>query len=149
LLSNTCFYVACTPPLLCTLLIPLSLPHQRKEHRLLTLLSYTPPPPAPTNQPTKNYTKNKQTNKQTTTYTQTNTTQQGKISFENLKRVAKELGENLTDEELMEMIEEADRDGDGEVNQVMNASIRAACMPTHDTTHPSYPPNHLSTCPII
>merc|ERR1719286_97761 len=41
----------------------------------------------------------------------------GKISFENLKRVAKELGENLTDEELQEMIDEADRDGDGEVNQ--------------------------------
>ncbi|XP_061541834.1 uncharacterized protein cetn2 [Phyllopteryx taeniolatus] len=41
----------------------------------------------------------------------------GRISFKNLKRVAKELGENLTDEELQEMIEEADRDGDGEVNQ--------------------------------
>lgn len=41
----------------------------------------------------------------------------GTISFKNLKRVAKELGENLTDEELKEMIEEADLDGDGEVNQ--------------------------------
>ncbi|XP_046573980.1 caltractin [Haliotis rubra] len=41
----------------------------------------------------------------------------GKISFKNLKRVAKELGENLTDEELQEMIDEADRDGDGEINQ--------------------------------
>ncbi|KAJ1536327.1 Centrin-1, partial [Nowakowskiella sp. JEL0078] len=41
----------------------------------------------------------------------------GKITFKNLKRVAKELGENLTDEELQEMIDEADRDGDGEVNQ--------------------------------
>lgn len=72
----------------------------------------------------------------------------GKISFKNLKRVAKELGENMTDEELQvmcfdacsavaasivlrhnfrsaqltedcvqEMIDEADRDGDGEVNE--------------------------------
>ena len=39
----------------------------------------------------------------------------GKISFKNLKRVAKELGERMTDEELQEMIDEADRDGDGEV----------------------------------
>eukprot|EP00439_Symbiodinium_sp_Y106_P084525 s855_g25.t3 len=37
----------------------------------------------------------------------------GKISFRNLKRIAQELGESLTDEELQEMIEEADRDGDG------------------------------------
>uniref|UniRef100_A0A0G4G1J2 EF-hand domain-containing protein n=1 Tax=Chromera velia CCMP2878 TaxID=1169474 RepID=A0A0G4G1J2_9ALVE len=41
----------------------------------------------------------------------------GKISFRNLKRVAAELGENLTDEELQEMIEEADRDGDGLISQ--------------------------------
>ena len=41
----------------------------------------------------------------------------GKISFRNLKRVAKELGENMTDEELQEMIDEADRDGDGEVSE--------------------------------
>ena len=31
----------------------------------------------------------------------------GKISFKNLKRVAKELGERMTDEELQEMIDEA------------------------------------------
>ncbi|EDW99380.1 caltractin [Drosophila yakuba] len=41
----------------------------------------------------------------------------GKISFRNLKRVARELGETLTDEELREMIDEADLDNDGEVNQ--------------------------------
>ncbi|XP_013875738.1 caltractin [Austrofundulus limnaeus] len=41
----------------------------------------------------------------------------GKITFKNLKRVAKELGENLTDDELQEMIDEADQDGDGEVTE--------------------------------
>lgn len=41
----------------------------------------------------------------------------GKISLKNLKRVAKEIGENMTDEELQEMIDEADRDGDGEINE--------------------------------
>ncbi len=34
---------------------------------------------------------------------------QGKISFTNLKRVSKNLGQILTDDELREMIEEADR----------------------------------------
>ena len=41
----------------------------------------------------------------------------GKISFKNLKRVAKELGENMTDEEIQEMVDEADRDGDGEISE--------------------------------
>ncbi|OMJ92862.1 hypothetical protein SteCoe_4315 [Stentor coeruleus] len=39
--------------------------------------------------------------------------QTGKISFRNLKKIALELGEGLTDDELHEMVEEADRDGDG------------------------------------
>lgn len=38
----------------------------------------------------------------------------GKISLRNLRRVAKELGENLTDEELRAMIDEFDLDEDGE-----------------------------------
>ena len=40
----------------------------------------------------------------------------GKITFKNLKRVAKELGENMSDDEIQEMIDEADRDGDGEIS---------------------------------
>ena len=38
----------------------------------------------------------------------------GKISLRNLRRVARELGENMTDEELRAMIDEFDKDGDGE-----------------------------------
>lgn len=38
----------------------------------------------------------------------------GKISLRNLRRVARELGENVTDEELRSMIDEFDTDGDGE-----------------------------------
>ena len=41
----------------------------------------------------------------------------GRVSFKNLKRVARELGESIGDEELQEMIDEADRDGDGEVSE--------------------------------
>ena len=41
----------------------------------------------------------------------------GRITFRELKRVAIELGEQLTDEEIQEMIDEADRDGDGEVTE--------------------------------
>jgi Ca2+-binding EF-hand superfamily protein len=42
--------------------------------------------------------------------------QTGKISFRNLKKIALELGEGLSDDELREMIEEADRDADGLIN---------------------------------
>ncbi|KAH0788747.1 centrin [Histomonas meleagridis] len=41
----------------------------------------------------------------------------GKISLKDLKAATLELGENLTDEELREMIKEADRDLDGEVGK--------------------------------
>ena len=41
----------------------------------------------------------------------------GVITFKNLKRAARELGENFTDEELQEMIDEADKDGDGTVGE--------------------------------
>ncbi|XP_059025000.1 centrin-4 isoform X1 [Mustela lutreola] len=41
----------------------------------------------------------------------------GSITLNNIKRVAKELGENLTDDELKEMLDEADCDRDGEINE--------------------------------
>lgn len=40
----------------------------------------------------------------------------GKVTFKNLKRVAQQLGENLTDQEIHEMINEADTDNDGEIS---------------------------------
>merc|ERR1711981_852616 len=41
----------------------------------------------------------------------------GKISFKNLKAVAAELGEAMTDADLQGMMDEADQDGDGEINE--------------------------------
>ena len=41
----------------------------------------------------------------------------GNISLRNLRRVARELGENLSDEELQAMIDEFDKDGDGAINE--------------------------------
>ena len=40
----------------------------------------------------------------------------GYISLQNLKRVANELGENMNDAELLEMIERADLDQDGQIS---------------------------------
>merc|ERR1719181_826525 len=39
-----------------------------------------------------------------------------KITFKNLARVAEELGETIDDEELQDMINQADRDGDVAIN---------------------------------
>ena len=41
----------------------------------------------------------------------------GYISLKNLRRVARELGEHLSDEELRAMIDEFDRDRDGQISQ--------------------------------
>jgi centrin-3 len=41
----------------------------------------------------------------------------GKIGMRNMRRIARELGENLSEEELQAMIDEFDRDQDGEINE--------------------------------
>jgi len=40
-----------------------------------------------------------------------------KITFKSLKKTAEELGENMTGNEIQEMIDEADRDNDGEIGE--------------------------------
>ena len=41
----------------------------------------------------------------------------GWISFKNLKQVSRDFWVNMTDEEIQEIIDEADKDGDGEINE--------------------------------
>merc|ERR1712124_232340 len=40
----------------------------------------------------------------------------GFVTFKNLKRVARETNQTLTDDELQQMLDDADRDGDGVLN---------------------------------
>ncbi|EFJ04189.1 hypothetical protein SELMODRAFT_9414, partial [Selaginella moellendorffii] len=47
----------------------------------------------------------------------------GKISLKNLRKVARDVGEHITDEELGAMIDEFDKDGDGEISEVEFFSI--------------------------
>lgn len=41
----------------------------------------------------------------------------GFISLKNLRKIAKELGENLSDDELQAMIDEFDKDADGQISE--------------------------------
>merc|ERR1711939_227010 len=43
--------------------------------------------------------------------------QTGFITMKNLKRVARETNQTLTDDELQEMLNDADKDGDGQLNE--------------------------------
>lgn len=40
----------------------------------------------------------------------------GKISFENVKKLSVEVGEKIADEDLKNMLQSADKDGDGMLN---------------------------------
>merc|ERR1711959_445991 len=54
----------------------------------------------------------------------------GKISMKNFKRVAKELGENLTDKELEDILGESDTDKDGEINEAefLNVMVKTGLL---------------------
>ena len=41
----------------------------------------------------------------------------GKITLKNMRRIARELGEGLSEDEMAAMIEEFDRDGDGAITE--------------------------------
>ena len=41
----------------------------------------------------------------------------GRITLKNLKKIAREIDEDIDEDELADMIHEFDRDGDGEINQ--------------------------------
>ena len=41
----------------------------------------------------------------------------GSISFKDIKRVSKEVGQVLTDEEITMIVEETDKDGDGVIGE--------------------------------
>merc|ERR1711975_61567 len=43
--------------------------------------------------------------------------QTGSVTFKNIKRVARETNQTLTDDELQEMLNDADKDGDGVLNE--------------------------------
>ncbi|XP_061887885.1 centrin-3 isoform X2 [Entelurus aequoreus] len=53
----------------------------------------------------------------------------GAISLRNLRRVARELGENTSEEELRSMIDVFDTDGDGEINKEEFMSIMSEDSP--------------------
>eukprot|EP00049_Salpingoeca_infusionum_P019659 m.362817 g.362817 ORF g.362817 m.362817 type:complete len:190 (+) comp20930_c0_seq1:48-617(+) len=50
----------------------------------------------------------------------------GKIDLRNLRRVARELGEDIPEEEMQAMIREFDQDGDGQINEDEFISIMTA-----------------------
>ena len=68
----------------------------------------------------------------------------GSISVKNLVRVAKELGESMTEEELKEMIEHADKAGTGSVS--MDVRYRAYSRWAATMRFPCVPVFSLSRC---
>ena len=47
----------------------------------------------------------------------------GKITARHLKKIAEEIGENLSDEELKEIMEEADKDADGYMDFMISIEL--------------------------
>ena len=60
----------------------------------------------------------------------------GKISVRNLRRVARELGENMSEDELRAMIEEFDTDNDGESERTPTCTNKKIFYsPSYSITH--------------
>jgi len=76
----------------------------------------------------------------------------GYISAAELRHIMTNLGEKLTDEEVDEMIREADVDGDGQINydefvDVSGARRRGAALPRRMRARPPANPRPLVFCP--
>jgi centrin-1 len=83
-----------------------------------------------------------------------------RITFDDLKRIAGQIGEDIEDGELEDMIKEADHSGSGEINQedffkivtsCTHAALYLLCSPLHV---PLLPPARISsqarlTCPSV
>jgi centrin-3 len=66
----------------------------------------------------------------------------GKITLKNLRRVARELGENLSDEELQAMIDEFDKDQDG-ASMLLSFSFTSITRSQPGRIHINYEANKL------
>jgi centrin-3 len=66
----------------------------------------------------------------------------GKITLKNLRRVARELGENLSDEELQAMIDEFDKDQDG-ASMLFSSSFTSITRSQPGRIHINYEANKL------
>ena len=55
-------------------------------------------------------------NEMTSAFKKINTDKSGKISFASLKKTLHDLGENMSDNEIQQMIKAADKDNDGQVS---------------------------------
>ena len=72
----------------------------------------------------------------------------GKITLKNLRRVARELGENLSDEELQAMIDEFDKDQDGASMWTLSSQFPLLCSQPR-RIHLDYETNQLVLSVII
>ena len=73
----------------------------------------------------------------------------GKISLRNLRRVARELGEDMAEEELRAMIDEFDLDSDGESESVHGLVLGRGYPCTNVCACPLWLPSYMTDCAVM